>query len=967
MTVTGTSNTTGTLQVTGTNSGTATITGGGTIDADKVLINSDNTLTIAGKTVLDCSGSTTDLNIDGTVTITDSSQIKLASTTTDVAKLITSGSGGTISGNGQNQTKIITGDADLEGHTTVTDTTLYLDGNQSASISASTLELIDSTFEVGEKVYITGVNDDVNDSHIEALGTAAGNTSTINNHSTLDNNTLGLLDVIAGSTAGYTTSLDVDNTAATASIFNITTANVTGDATGGAATLNFKATGDTSNVVQDINLTTLNINGVDATGTATVTSQNHTDLSVNTINFTGTTGVFDNQVAYASTSATTAKLGAVNVGTESGDAATGTLKSTVSNAKTTITTATVTGGTSAGTLNISGDDANDTFAITTLNLAGADAVTDAVLTVNNNSSVNIATTALASGTFGTINNNSNTAFTDGTINGELKITGATLNLANGAFTIGSTGKLDVSANNMTVDNSDKLIFDLGTTSDATDNVVDTAKTYATATGNITATRTGTTIENVYGKEGVSGETYLDVVSFAVGVGATADDVLQTDDYLRTYTLKDQDGEGDAFDILVTTNTSGISSTINTSGGSAQDAADIEELVNKQATADAAGGEYITQVLNMSARDQITAMEEKRGQDATTSSTQASIQTISSASGAVKNQMTSFRSGSLSAGMTSSFSSSGATAALNDMADAQTLEDAYSSVGYTADTAEDDYRKHQVWANGFGGFGEQGSTDNSRGYDFHNIGTMIGIDYRLSQELRLGGLLGYSYNVTEIYKNSGDSKDNAIRTGAYASYSWNNFFIDLSPTCGIHILESTRNLNTGMTATGERTGFDFNINTTIGYTFNFQNNLMLTPSFSLGYTMFYDPEYTETGAGVQNNKFDSFTSNSLLQDIGIKAGKLFRHSDTLSFLPEVWGGWEVEYLNTGGDRNSTTSASLFSNTYTSSMDGMATHRGYWGAGLTALIRDNISVYGRYDHKIWEKGFNVGFSAGIKVSF
>ncbi len=965
LTVNGTSNEVSTVEATGT----VTINGSGTVKTKELSGDANTVVQISGNATVDTTQSTQTTSVGKTV-ITGSATLVTGSAQYSTTVLqITGPDDGTtnvkLTGIGEATSRLIADTASFETTTAVTDTTVSIIDGQ-LPMSANTLKLTDSTLILGSTVYITGVNPAVNDSHIEVLGAAAGNTSTIDNHSTMQANLLGLLDVISGSTAGYTATLDIDNTEATDSVFKFTTVNVIGDATGGSATLNFKATGNTNSVIQDIDLTTLNINGVDATGTATVTSQQHVDLSIGTLNFYGTNGVFDNQVAYAATSASTAKIGSINIGSNYGDAVTGTLNATVSDAKTSITTVTLSGGTNAGQLNLSGTDASDLFEITTLNLAGADAVTDAVLAVNNNSTANIQTTVLNSGKFGTINNNANTTFIDGTINGTLKITGAALNPDNGTFTIGSTGQLDVSANNMTVDNSDKLVFNLGTSSDSSDNIVDTAGSYATLLGNVTTTRSGTTLDRVYGVNGVSDQTYLDVVTFAGGTGAVVDDELQTDDYLRTYTLKDEDGQGDAFDILVATNSSGITNAVQEAGGTGQDATDLEELVNRQASASAAAGVYIDQVFAMSPKQQVRAMEEKRGEDATTASTQSSLLTISAAASAVKSQMTSFRSGNLASAMSSSFSSSGATSALSDMADAKTLAAAYESAEYNP-AATATYGKTQVWANGFGGFGEQGTTDGSTGYDFYNAGTMVGIDYAFAQELRIGALLGYSYNKTDGYANSGNSTDNIIRLGAYASYNWDNLFIDLSPTCGIHIIDAKRNLNTGATATGERTGVDFNINTTIGYSFKLPQEIMLTPSYSLGYTLYYDPEYTETGSGVQNNNFASFTSNSLLQDLGVRLGRLFRQSENLAFLPEVWGGWEVEYLNTGGNRNSTTSAALFSNTYSTSMNGMATNRGYWGGGLTALINDNISVFGRYDQKIWDSGYNVGFSAGIKIIF
>ena len=357
-----------------------------------------------------------------------------------------------------------------------------------------------------------------------------------------------------------------------------------------------------------------------------------------------------------------------------------------------------------------------------------------------------------------------------------------------------------------------------------------------------------------------------------------------------------------------------------------------------------------------------------GEEATASTVHTELHSITASAVAVRNQMTSFRMGSLASGLASSFSSSGSTSASSDMADADDLQAAYEAAesGFATDNTV--YHQLTVWADVFGGFGEQGTKGDTTGYDFWNAGTLVGLDYAFSEELRIGGLFGYSYNKTNLYEDSGNSIDNTLRIGAYSSYNWDNFFVDLSPSLGIHIIESNRNLiANGLTAKGERTGVDFNIDTTVGYTFYLADDIQFTPTYSLGYTLFHDPDYSETGGGVGNLSYSSFNSNSLLQDIGVKFGRLFRVSDKLAFLPEVWGGWEVEYLNTGGNRNSTTSSSIGGNTYSTSMSSLETHRGYWGTGLTALINDNTSVFARYDHKIWHKGFNAGFSAGVKIVF
>ncbi len=415
--------------------------------------------------------------------------------------------------------------------------------------------------------------------------------------------------------------------------------------------------------------------------------------------------------------------------------------------------------------------------------------------------------------------------------------------------------------------------------------------------------------------------------------------------------------------------SGFVDMVTDGGGSVTAGRGYAYVIMNQGDFNAEGQEFATKYSMLLGSDLGRAADELVGEGATAATVQSALSGVLQSAGAVSRQMSVFRSGGVASAFASTFSSGGATAALGEMADADSLAEAYEAAEEGENTQSvNDYNKFTVWANGYGGWGNQDAEDYTFGYEFSNVGVMCGFDYAFARELRLGALLGYSYNTTTVDYKRGESTDEVIRLGAYAAYDWDNFFVDLSPTMGIHMIESRRYLYIDDSiAKGKRTGIDFNLTGTAGYTFELPLEFTFTPSYTLGYTMFYDPEYTETGAGAGNLTLHSFNSNSLIQDIGAKAGRLFTLSSDVAFLPEVWGGWEVEYLNTGGMRNSTTAAAIGGQTYATNLNGMDTYRVYWGAGLTALIRDNISIYGRYDYKSWKSGSNTGVSAGIKIGF
>ncbi len=866
---------------------------------------------------------------------------------------VTSGETATVTGA---QTLTAANGANINGH-------LNLAGGADLDVTAGALTISNNTLAMADGSTVT-VNDAAwiaetgvgGDSHIEVDSSAAGATATIDNHSDNSSNVLGLLTIATDATTNTNAAtMVIDNTSVAAGEsawlkikkVDLTDANA-------AATLTIQNPDATnSNAVEIVEL-----NITDAAAGATVNLNDDAKLTVNTVNFKGGT---DGAIVAAGTS----DLTIINVNVDA------TLAADVTGS---ITSG---GGSITGTTTITGlyDSVSPANRVATLTLADAANITGTVVlagetdvaqAVLDDSAVGsaISTLTVNSGKFGTLTNHADTRVSTMNVNGALAITN-TYTVGANRVNIGSTGVLGVlgGANNLDVTGS-TVAIDLGTGNQAEV----TAATANFGTVDVAGTITyAPATDTIVGANGVAGTTYTDVIEVAVtNLTALDGTVLSSENAYRTYTLRSGTVAADDLSIEVAANTSGIRNAVTGNGGTSTAATAANYLVANEGSFDAAGRSYVQAMTNLAAPEFARAAEQTIGEEGTTATAQAGVMSVQNSAKSVSNQMTSFRSGNIGAAMTSSFNSGGATSALSNMADADTLADAYEA-GFTSASDCGVYKKVQVWANGFGGFGEQGSDGNMIGYDFWNIGTMVGLDYAFAKELRVGALLGYSYNKTDGYWGSGDSSDNAIRFGAYASYNWDNFFVDMSPTMGVHMIDSNRNIWNGATAKGERTGVDFNMNGTIGYTFNLPAAIQITPTYSLSYTMFYDPDYTETGAGAANLAVDSFTSNSLIQDLGVKVGKLFRSSDKLAFLPEVWGGWEVEYLNTGGSRNSTTSSSIGGQAYSTTMNGMSTHRGYWGAGMTALIGDDVSVYGRYDHKIWDKGYNVGFSAGVKVSF
>ncbi len=925
----------GTLKTTGTTG----VIKGNKVTVDAAEIDSNEKLTVAGSMALTATTSADAVNgtielagnsgSEGTLDI-NNNDVKLGDdgSANATGKLnVAAGKVGTIVDTTGGH-KITTAGGDIYGHLTLGNGTngveLVVDGGTLA-ISANTLAMTNASSMTITKDGALGGIAGAETGHITVTANGAANTATINNQSEVASNNIGDLD-ITSKTANDAT-MAIDNNSANAAVLKIVDATLSAENAGGDAILSINAS---------------------AAG-------NH-DVTINKLTLDGVSAVTDAKLSVLDTGAGTTNV-TVDL-LEVSDSKFGTVSTTALAGTTNVIVANVGNG---ATLDLDGDAAGK-LVVDTLNLNGTTFATAAKLDAIAGATT-VKTVNVDAGKFGNVTDLANLTVNHLVANGALAVgAGATTwtMAADDTVFVGSKGVLTIAL-------GDKIDATAAGTK-VTVNLGSNTGFQADVNGAVDVSETTAgTIDNLYAENGVSKVTYTDVFDGLLTNGAaiTNDEVLQTTDAYRTYTLT-AGTVATSSSVVVSTNVSGIRNAVVGNGGTATASTAATYLIENQGSMNTEGFNYVDGMSKLGGADFARAAEQTIGEEGTTATAQAGVMSVQNSAKSVSNQMTSFRSGNIGAAMTSSFNSGGATSALSNMADADTLADAYEA-GFTSASDCGVYKKVQVWANGFGGFGEQGSDGNMIGYDFWNIGTMVGLDYAFAKELRVGALLGYSYNKTDGYWGSGDSSDNAIRFGAYASYNWDNFFVDMSPTMGVHMIDSNRNIWNGATAKGERTGIDFNMNGTIGYTFNLPAAIQITPTYSLSYTMFYDPDYTETGAGAANLAVDSFTSNSLIQDLGVKVGKLFRSSEKLAFLPEVWGGWEVEYLNTGGSRNSTTSSSIGGQAYSTTMNGMSTHRGYWGAGMTALIGDDVSVYGRYDHKIWDKGYNVGFSAGVKVSF
>jgi outer membrane autotransporter protein len=250
--------------------------------------------------------------------------------------------------------------------------------------------------------------------------------------------------------------------------------------------------------------------------------------------------------------------------------------------------------------------------------------------------------------------------------------------------------------------------------------------------------------------------------------------------------------------------------------------------------------------------------------------------------------------------------------------------------------------------------------------------LTGLGYQLGHELELGALFGCSWNQSDVYGNYGEATDNLLRLGAYGDYQYEIgpvfFQWTTAPTFGIHLLSTERRIAfMNELAKSDRTAFDFTFFNKLGYTVELPRDFYLTPSYALAMSYYHDGEYNETGAVNSRLRVGDYDTWSLLQTLEVKVGKLVRVNDCLAILPEVWGGWEHEYLRSNAATLNFVAAQNGGEKWRAPIVDIPQDRAVLGVGITTLIGDKYEVFGRYDERLWDGGHHSQLAAGISIKF
>lgn len=263
---------------------------------------------------------------------------------------------------------------------------------------------------------------------------------------------------------------------------------------------------------------------------------------------------------------------------------------------------------------------------------------------------------------------------------------------------------------------------------------------------------------------------------------------------------------------------------------------------------------------------------------------------------------------------------------------------------------------RVWAQVFGGTGEQGRRDGFDGYEFDSAGVSFGIDSGDVDGKFLIGLMG-TFADSQADSSDANSTTTEMQTyqiGIYSSYNFDNdYFLSGMFAYGISDITATRE-RVGGTGLSARTEYDAQqvvMFSEVGRTYEIKDEVFFTPSIIGQFSHVEYEDYRETGAlginlDVQQDPLKSF-------EVGpsFKLAYLESMDSGLSVIPEVSTQYKYDFIQ--DDVNTSASFRALEGEGEINYDGITSQANTFnlGAGVT-LADDDWEVQTDYNFEVKE---------------
>ena len=138
---------------------------------------------------------------------------------------------------------------------------------------------------------------------------------------------------------------------------------------------------------------------------------------------------------------------------------------------------------------------------------------------------------------------------------------------------------------------------------------------------------------------------------------------------------------------------------------------------------------------------------------------------------------------------------------------------------------------------------------------------------------------------------------------------------------------------------------------------------MTPTTSFQYIRYRSESFKETGAGAAGLDVDAATSQSLRGKLGVTLSTVTELYGT-KIVPELFAGWAHEFMD---DEDIKARFVQGTAKFTTDVDSDWDDSVYFGAGISALLKENISAFVRYEGEYSSGNGINALNVGVTVLF
>lgn len=254
------------------------------------------------------------------------------------------------------------------------------------------------------------------------------------------------------------------------------------------------------------------------------------------------------------------------------------------------------------------------------------------------------------------------------------------------------------------------------------------------------------------------------------------------------------------------------------------------------------------------------------------------------------------------------------------------------------SSDNPFTKVAVWVQGLFNKAKLDDTSKSKGFDSKTYGTALGVESKISEDVKLG--IGYAYSKTDI---DGFMRDTDVKTHTailYGEYKPNNWYVNAIASYGWSDYDEKKNVaGVGVKADWDVEPFALQMMT--GYDMYF-NGFGVTPEAGLRYIHVKQDKYTDTaGQSVKSDDSDIVTGV-----LGAKIAKSYNLSNGMLLTPEFKAAMTYDISH---DNSKSTVTLVNGSSYSVTGKPLNRFGVELGAGITAELNDNVELSLGYEGK------------------